>query len=99
MRLVALRDDRLYDQHLPVVRHIRANVLEYRLVRVVVPVMNYVLEEVDVRLDRNLLEEVALYQFDAIGNTVRLEHPWRVSDHLWKVEQNTLCIWINSQYG
>ena len=98
MRIVARRDHGVYYQHTSVCGHRFANVAEYLLALVVVPVVDDVLEHVNVGFDRYRFDEIARDEFDAITYTIGIEHRRCAFEYGRYLEENASRIRIVLQY-
>ena len=75
MRFVPLRDDHLGEQHFSIVFHCPVDRLQDLDRPLVVPIVDDVLEEIDVGTRRQRFEKIAFYELTTIGNA-RLLDTW-----------------------
>src|SRR5213596_1243312 len=92
MRLICFGDHSVQDQDLCTVRHVLTDVAKYCLTFILIPIMNYMFEHIDVGLDRYLFEEIALDDLDTVLHVIPLKHIRRTFKDRGHIEQNALHV-------
>ena len=97
MRGIALGQNDVCDQDAAVLAHRVAHVREDVAGALVVPVVDNVLEQIDVGTGRHGLVEVARRELDAVGDTICIELRGRVLEHIGRVEEDAARLRVRLQ--